>query len=87
MNTTKALIAAATVTAAAILSAGTAQADDVILGENGVAYTYPSQRACLSDGPDTHLEQNDNFYPYYFCTQQDSGLWILHNSDQPDRNG
>jgi hypothetical protein len=83
MKITKALVAAAATVAGALLTAGAAQADDVIVGDNGVPYTYTTQRACLSDGPDTHLEQNDSFYAYYYCTQGDDGRWLLHNTDQP----
>ncbi|GAB5898957.1 hypothetical protein [Mycolicibacterium mageritense] len=69
--------------AGAFLTAGTAHADDVLVGQDGVPYTYTTQRACLSDGPDTHLEQNDSFYAYFYCTQGDDGRWLLHNTDQP----
>lgn len=83
MRTIKTLAVVAAAAAGTLLSVGSAQADDVIVGWNGVPYTYSSERACLSDGPDTHLEENDEFYPYYYCTQVAHGAWVLHNTDQP----
>lgn len=83
MNFPKVLVAAAAAVAGALSSAGTAYADDIVVGYDGVAYSYTTERACLSDGPDTHLEQNDSYYKYYYCDQGDDGRWLLHNTDQP----
>lgn len=83
MKITTVLALATAATAGALFTAGAAHADDVLVGDNGVPYTYTTQRACLSDGPDTHLEQNDSYYAYFYCTQGDDGRWLLHNTDQP----
>lgn len=84
MTTTTTVLAFATATlASALFTSGVAHADDVLVGDNGVPYTYTTQRACLSDGPDTHLEQNDSYYAYFYCAQGDDGRWVLHNTDQP----
>lgn len=83
----KSVMGVAAVTAGLLAGAsGVAWADDVIVydGETGLPWSWPTQAACISDGPDMHLENvgDDNFYQYWYCQQHDDGLWYLHNSDQ-----
>lgn len=65
------------------LTAGIAYAEDVVVGSGGVPIPYTTEKACISDGPDTHLEVNDEAYPYWYCQQGDDGSWYLHNTDTP----
>ena len=63
---------------------GVAHADDVIVGSHGVPIPYTTEKACISDGPDTHLETNDQAYPYWYCQRDEDGSWYLHNTDKPN---
>lgn len=63
-----------------------AHADDVVLrDDNGVPWSWPTEAACIKDGPDMHLEDvaDDEFLKYWYCLQHDDGLWYLHNTDSP----
>lgn len=62
----------------ALLPTGVAHADDVV-----VEGKYSTEKACMVDGPDTHLESNDEAYRYWYCDQGDDGFWYLHNTDAP----
>lgn len=64
--------------------AGVALADDVVVGVNGIPIPYTTEKACIADGPDTHLDTNDSAYPYWYCQQGAGGAWYLHNTDNPN---
>lgn len=64
--------------------AGAAFADDVVVGVNGIPIPYSTEKACIADGPDTHLDINDAAYPYWYCQQGEGGAWYLHNTDNPN---
>lgn len=84
-NVMRMLGAAAVAVGLGAASAGVALADDVIVGVNGIPIPYTTEKACIADGPDTHLDMNDSAYPYWYCEQGDGGAWYLHNTDSPVR--
>jgi hypothetical protein len=63
-----------------------AYADDIVVRDNnGVPWSWPTESACIKDGPDMHLDNvdDDEFLKYWYCLQHDDDLWYLHNTDSP----
>lgn len=83
MNVKKAMAIVALSAGAGLMSSGVALADDVVVGVNGIPIPYTTENACISDGPDTHLDTNDSAYPYWYCVQGAGNAWYLHNTDNP----
>ncbi|MEZ0052628.1 hypothetical protein ABIA30_003650 [Mycobacterium sp. MAA66] len=82
----KNLIAAAMMAGGTLVasSPGVAQADDVaVVGADGVDEYYFTQEECAADGPKVRLQEQDQRWPYWFCTQEADGKWYLWNTDDP----
>jgi hypothetical protein len=63
---------------------GVAHADDVrVVGADGVEEYYYNEADCLADGPDVHVQVNDEQYSNFYCKVGDFGHWYLYFTDNP----
>lgn len=82
----KVLFAAALALGGLAGASGVAHATDFVGTDDfGVPWSWPTQGACMADGPDMHLDNvhEDAVYKFWYCEQGDDGLWYLYNTDTP----
>jgi len=83
----KILLTAAAVAFGLANATGIAHATDVIVVDSadGVPWSWSTQAQCEADGPNVRLDNvhEDAVYNWWYCAQGDSGLWYLHNTDEP----
>lgn len=65
----KLAVAGALALGAVLSTAGVAHADDVVVRDaNGIPWSWPTEAACIKDGPDQHLQNADDdaFLKYWY---------------------
>jgi len=49
-----------------------------------IDHEYQTQEACMADGPNVRLAENDSAYPYFACKlDAHDNMWHLYNSTTP----